>query len=160
MDKNDKRADEAQWDAVTPDVSLGKSVRVRGYELHRMPLGQYLRVTQRLQSLPQTLARACFPGMSAAQILEKLRRVDAQMLSELAVRAMLAAPQEAVSLLAACTGIDEDTLLADENIGLDGAAELAEACFELNRLGNFMQAAARLAAKAKTGMRGSDGSSA
>lgn len=144
MWKKEKAADKA-----SPMVSLGKTRVVRGYTIRRLPLGAYLEMLDAIKTMPETLAKACFPGMSAAQVLAKLKRIDAAMLSEITVRAMVAAPAEAVHLLAKCTGIDEETLLEDENIGLDGAAEMMEACFELNQIENFMQAAARLAARAK-----------
>lgn len=147
---------------VTPASSLGKSASVRGYEIRRMPLGRYLEVLEAMKELPGTLAKACFPGMDAAQVLAKLKKIDSGMLAEIAVKAMLAAPKEAVRILSLCTGIPQDALLKDENIGLDGAAELAETVWKLNQLTNFTQAAARLAAnvKAKTNEIQRDGSSA
>lgn len=152
MDMNAKK------DRVTPAVSLGKSMQVRGYTIKRLPLGRYLEMLEMLRETPEMLIKACFPGQSAAQVLAQLKRIDASMLSEIMMRAMTAAPAEAVRLLAYCTGIDEKTLLEDENIGLDGAMEMAEACYEINQLGNFMQAAGRLAAKAKKSLTRTDGS--
>ena len=149
---------EKPTDKVTPIVSLGKKMVVRGYTIRRLPLGEYLEMLEMIKTMPETLARACFPGMSAGQVLAQLKKIDAAMLAEIASRAMLAAPAEAVHLLSKCTGIDEQTLLEDENIGLDGAAEMMEACYELNQIGNFMQAAARLAAKAKASITRTDGS--
>lgn len=152
MEKNAKK------DRVTPAVSLGKSMQVRGYTIRRLPLGRYLEMVEMLRETPEKVIKACFPGQSAAQVLAQLKRIDAAMLSDITMRAMTAAPAEAVRLLSYCTGIDEKTLLEDEGIGLDGAMEMAEACYELNQLGNFMQAAARLAAKAKESMTRTDGS--
>lgn len=140
---------EKKCDKVTAAVSLGKSATVRGYEIRRLPLGRYLEMIEMIKGMPQTLMQACFPGKSALEILMELKRIDAAMLGEIAVRAMAAAPKEAVRILAYSTGIDEETLLADEEIGLDGAAEMAEAVYEINKLGNFTQAVMRLAAKAK-----------
>lgn len=136
-------------DKVTASVSLGKSATVRGYEIRRLPLGRYLEMIEMIKGMPQTLMQACFPGKSALEILMELKRIDAAMLGEIAVRAMAAAPAEAVRILAYCTGIDESMLLEDENIGLDGAAEMAEAVYEINQLGNFTKAVLRLTAKAK-----------
>ena len=130
-------------------MSLGKSKEVRGHTIRRLPLGAYLEMIEMVKEMPQKLIEACFPGMSAVQILVQLKTIDAAMLSEIAVRAMTAAPAQAVRLLSHCTGIDEKILLEDTNIGLDGAAEMVEAVYELNHIGNFMQAATRLVAKAK-----------
>lgn len=145
-------------DKVTAAVSIGKTANVRGYEIKRLPLGRYLEMTEMLRTMPETLMKACFPGMTAVQILAMLKNVDAAMLSDMVVRCMMAAPKEAVRILAFCTGIDENTLLEDEEIGLDGAGEMIEAVWEINKLGNFMQAANRLVAKAKESMTRTDGS--
>lgn len=147
-----------KYDKVTPSVSIGKSAQVRGYVIHRLPLGKYLEMTEMIKEMPQKMIAACFPGKSAMEILAQLKEIDAAMLSDLCIRAMAAAPAEAVRLIAHCTGIDEKTLLEDENIGLDGAAEMLEAVFELNKIENFMQAAGRLVAKAKASMTRTDGS--
>lgn len=146
-----------KYGKVTAAVSLGKSMEVRGYTIRRLPLGKYLEMTEMIKELPQKLIAACFPGKSAVDILVMLKSIDAAMLSEICIRALTAAPAEAVHILAHCTGIDEQTLLEDEDIGLDGAAEMIEAVFELNKIGNFMQAAGRLAAKAKASMTRTDG---
>ena len=140
---------EKKYDKVTAAVSLGKSMTVRGYVIRRLPLGKYLEMIEMMKALPQTLMQACFPEKSALEILMQLKNIDAAMLGEIAVRAMAAAPAEAVRILSHCTGIDEETLLTDEYIGLDGAAEMAEAVYEINQLGNFTKAVLRLAAKAK-----------
>lgn len=148
---------EKAMDKVSPVVSLGRTAVVRGHTIRRLPLGRYLEMTEMLRDAPKRVMQACFPGQSAAQVLGQLKRIDAAMLSEIMMRLMVAAPAEAVRLLAYCTGIEEKVLLEDENIGLDGAAEMVEACYEINQLGNFTQAAVRLAAKAKESMTRADG---
>lgn len=134
---------------ISPALSLDKSAIVRGYEIRRLPLGRYLEVIEALKALPEKLAAACFPGMDAAQILRQLKKIDSAMLATIAVRAMTAAPQEAVRILSLCTGVAPERLLEDEAIGLDGAAEMAETAYEINQIGNFIQAAGRLAAMVK-----------
>ena len=140
-------------------LSVACSETVRGYEVKRLPLGEYLRVMEALREAPKTVMRVCFPGMDAAGMLDALRHIDAQSLADLLFRAMDAAPDEAIKVLGLMTGIPADVLYADPAIGLDGAAELAEAFWRLNGLENFIRAAARLAAKlreikAKTGCSG------
>ena len=66
-------------DKVTAAVSIGKTVNVRGYEIKRLPLGRYLEMTEMLRTMPETLMKACFPGMTAMQILAMLKNVDAAM---------------------------------------------------------------------------------
>ena len=127
-------------------LSVKMSETVRGYEVKRLPLGEYLRTMEALRDMPQTVMRVCFPEMDGAQMLQSLTRIDAKGLAQLVLRAMDVVPDEAIRLLSILTGVPEDAIFADPAIGLDGAAELAEAFWRLNGMENFTAAAARLAA--------------
>lgn len=127
-------------------LSLPESVSVCGHEIRRMPLGRYLLAMEAMSEMPEKLLHACFPGLDAVEALERLRAIDDRMLGELFSRAMRVVPQEAVRLLSIATEIDEETLLTDPSIGLDGAAEMAQACMEINGIENFTRAAAKMAA--------------
>lgn len=127
-------------------LSVKMSETVRGYEVKRLPLGEYLRAMEALRDMPQTVMRVCFPEMDGAQMLQSLTRIDAKELAQLVLRAMDVVPDEAIRLLSILTGVPEDAIFADPAIGLDGAAELAEAFWRLNGMENFTAAAARLAA--------------
>lgn len=133
----------------TVALSLPQSETVRGYEIRRLPLGGYLAALEELRRAPGNPLAACFPGKTPVQALDALRAVDKDDVAALCVRALCAMPQEAVRLLSALTGVKEDALLDDPNVGLDGAAEMAEAFFRLNRIENFMEAVGRLAAGMK-----------
>lgn len=142
----------------SPALSVKSSERVRGYEVRRLPLGEYVQVMEALRELPQTVLDACFPGLSAPQMLQKLKGVDREGLAELCYRALDVAPGEALRLLSLLTGVPEDALFADPAIGLDGAMELLEAFWRLNGIENFIQAVRRLAAQARA-LRAKAGSS-
>ena len=124
--------------------SLRTSVGVRGYTLQRLPLEGYLNAVERLKDLPGGLLEACFPGMTLSGILDQLKQIDEKTLTRLAVSAFAVAPQYIVRLIAELTGIPEEKLLRDEQIGLDGLAEIVEAFWKLNGLGNFTAAIRRL----------------
>lgn len=139
-------------------LSLKESEMVRGYEIRRLPLGEYLRALDALRQAPRTLLAACFPGEDAAQVLARLAKIDADGLGELMLRAMAVVPGEAVRLIAQLTGVPEEKLLGDPQIGLDGVAQMMEAFWRINGLGNFTQAARRAAAAVRAGI-GRTGSS-
>ena len=139
-------------------LSLKESEMVRGYEIRRLPLGEYLRALDALRQAPRTLLAACFPGEDAAQVLASLAKIDADGLGELMLRAMAVVPGEAVRLIAQLTGVPEEKLLGDPQIGLDGVAQMMEAFWRINGLGNFTQAARRAAAAVRAGI-GRTGSS-
>lgn len=127
-------------------LSTKSGEMVRGYEVRRLPLGEYLRALDALKETPRTLLNACFPGEDAAQALAHLSHIDADMLEQLLIRAMTVVPGEAVRLVSALTGVSEEALLTDPEIGLDGAAEMIEAFWRINGLSNFTRAARRAAA--------------
>ena len=140
-------------------LSVKCSETVRGYEVKRLPLGEYLRVMEALREAPTTVMRVCFPQMDMAQMLERLKRIDANGLTELILQAMDVVPDEAIKLISLISGIPADALYADPAIGLDGTAEILEAVWRLNGIENFTRAAQRMAAKLsalgqKTGSRG------
>lgn len=144
------------WDSAA--LSVRKGEMVRGYEIRRLPLGEYLRTLEALRETPRALLCACFPGVDAAQAIERLAHIDADGLTELLMRAMTAVPAEAVRLVSLLTGVPQDRLLDDPQIGLDGMAQMLEAFWRINGLGNFTQAARRAAAAMRAGI-GRTGSS-
>ena len=80
-----------------------------------------------------------------------ITQIDADGLSELLLRAMAVVPGEAVRLIAQLTGVPEEKLLGDPQIGLDGVAQMLEAFWRINGLGNFTQAVRRAAAAVRAG---------
>ena len=127
-------------------LSVKCSETVRGYEVRRLPLGEYLRVMEALTEAPGTIMRVCFPGLAAAEPLGRRRAVGGQGLGKRMLPGMGGVPDEAIRLISLLTGIPADALYADPAIGLDGTAELLEAFWRLNGIENFMRAASRLAA--------------
>lgn len=128
-------------------LSVKCSETVRGYEVKRLPLGEYLRVMEAVREMPERVMKICFPQMDAMQMLGKLRTIDAQGLTEMMLRALEVVPDEGIRLLSLLTGIPADALYADPVIGLDGAAEMIEAFWRLNGIENFIRAAERMAAR-------------
>ena len=122
------------------ELSLPKSRSVRGYEIRRLPLGKYLQAMEMLRQAPERIICGCFPDKSTQDALREMRHIDAQKFLTLAVSGTGAALEEIVRLLALAMDIDETVLLTDENVGLDGLAEMAEAFWELNGIGNFIVA--------------------
>ncbi|HPF86505.1 MAG TPA: hypothetical protein PK537_00460 [Candidatus Limiplasma sp.] len=143
------------------DVSLPKSVTVRGCEIRRMPLGKYLQAIRLLETFPRETAQKLVPGGDLADVLEALKALDRSRLIDLALKALAVVPAQTVALIAALTDIPQDTLLNDEAIGADGLLEIAEAWLTVNDTENFMRAAgrvrqriSRLAATLKPGCKG------
>jgi hypothetical protein len=144
---------------VVRNLSLSNSRKVRGYEIKRMPIGAYIVAMEKLQNFPAEAMEAMFPGMDADAILKQLKTIDTALLGQLAMRAFTALPKHASALISALTGIPEDKVLNDPNIGLDGLIEITGAWIEVNGIENFFKAARDLMEKVKTQAAGSKGSS-
>lgn len=122
-------------------LSIPKGVTVRGYTIKRLPLGKYLEAVDMMSELPQEMMRACFPGKTEMQALAEMKVLASDGIPALLIRMAASAPKQILPLISLATGIDEKTLLEDENIGLDGLAEMVEAFMKVNRIENFINAA-------------------
>jgi len=143
------------------DVSLPRSVTVRGCEIRRMPLGKYLQAINMLERFPRETAAKLVPDGDVADVLDALKTLDRQKLIDFALKALAVVPGQAAGLIAALTEIPEETLLNDERIGADGLMEIINAWLEVNAAENFILAAGRvrqkivrLAATVKPGFKG------
>ena len=143
------------------DLSLPKSITVRGYEIRRMPLGKYLQAIRLLETFPRETAEALVPDGNLADVLDALKTLDRATLIDLALKAVSVVPVQAVALIAALTDIPQERLLHDEAIGADGLMEILDAWLTLNNMENFLLAArrvmqkiSRFAATLKTGCKG------
>ncbi len=130
-------------------LSLPQSQTVRGYEIHRAPLGTFLQTVKQLQDFPEQMMKSLFPGMDLQAILLALKTSDSDFLGKLIVRALSIVPEQALKLIAKLTDIPETKLKSDPQIGIDGLAEIVLAWFEVNQIENFMRTASGLLAKTK-----------
>ena len=126
------------------DVSLPRSVTVRGYEVRRMPLGKYLQAIRMLETFPRAAAEKLTPDGDLAGVLDTLRTLDRGKLIDLALRALAVVPDQAMELIAALTDIPQERLINDEAIGADGLMEILDAWLTVNDTENFIRAAGRV----------------
>jgi len=74
-----------------------------------------------------------------------VKMMDASAMKTVILKAAQLAPGFAVKLFAEISGMEEEKLLNDPDVGLDGLFELMEAFWEVNGLENFFRGAARMA---------------
>lgn len=135
-------------------LSLPKSRTVRGYEIRKMPIGAFLEACSLLEELPGTALRLLFPEKKEGDILAELAGLDKDKLQELFLRALTVLPGEMVRLFARLSGVEEQALLEDARIGLDGLGEMAEAWLEVNGIENFIKTMGALGKRAQALMGG------
>jgi hypothetical protein len=126
------------------DVSLPRSVTVRGCEIRRMPLGKYLQAIRTLETFPRTAAEKLTPDGDLAGMLDTLKTLDRGKLIDLALKALAVVPDQIMELIAALTDIPLDKLMGDETIGADGLMEILDAWLTVNDTENFILAAGRV----------------
>ena len=138
-------------------LSIPKSKTVRGYEIKRLPLGKYLQIVETINDLPQELMHAAFPGKTEMQAIAELKILTTDGIPALFLKLATAMPARAMQLISLATNVPEEKLLEDENIGLDGAAEMLQAVIEVNGLENFIKAVKTISSQVKAAIR-KDGS--
>lgn len=132
---------------TSPCLSLAQEKEVRGYLIRRLPLGAYIKAAQSLQSLPDTVLEALFPGEDAKSALLKLRHLTPETAVGAIARGLTALPTPLLKVCALLTGVPEHALRDDPEIGADGLMEMLEAVVEVNHLGNFTKAVWALSAR-------------
>ena len=135
-------------------LSLPKSRTVWGYEIRKMPIGAFLEACSLLEELPGTALRLLFPEKKEGDILAELAGLTKDRLQELFLRALAVLPGEMVRLFARLSGVEEQALLEDSRIGLDGLGEMAEAWLEVNGIENFIKTMGALGKRAQALMGG------
>ena len=131
------------------DKSLGRSRKVCGYEIKRMPLGVFLAAMRHVEDTPKELLAAMWPDKSAAQLLAEIKTISPEGVLDIALRALSVAPALVTGLLSELLGVPEEKLLNDEQIGLNGIRKMLEAWLEVNEIEDFTRAARPLAARLK-----------
>lgn len=119
-----------------------------------MPIGAFLEACSLLEELPGTALRLLFPEKKEGDILAELAGLDKDKLQELFLRALAVLPGGMVRLFAKLSGVEEQALLEDARIGLDGLGEMAEAWLEVNGIENFIKTMGALGKRTRALMGG------
>lgn len=120
-------------------LSFPKSKTVCGYEIKKMHLGAWLKAVERLQDLPADIIRSCFPGKTIDGIIGELSSANENSITNILSGILSAAPSYAIGFISELSGIDEDMLLTDPEIGSDGLIDIIFAIVEVNRLGESVR---------------------
>lgn len=131
-------------------LSLGKSKVIYGYEVKKMPIGAYLKAMERIKNMPEDFIETCFPGQSLQEVFDSLTKLDEIDLKRLILSVMTTAPKYAIALISELIEVDEEQLINDENIGINGIIDLCIAFIEVNKLGEAFAGVKELRQKIKT----------
>jgi len=120
--------------------SLPKTVKVCGYEIKKMPMGAFLNALETIQTAPTKILNAIWPGKTLDEVLFDLKHLDEQMLVQLITGALSTAAPMLLSMLSELSGIPEEKLREDPNIGPAGIVEIIKTVWEVNDLKNVVAA--------------------
>lgn len=131
----------------TVRTSVPKARKVCGYTIQRLPFGAYLQAAERLPGLLSETAKECFPGMEPADVLEMLKHIKESEIAALVTRIVAVAPKHLLGIVSDLSGIPEERLMNDPEIGASGLLEIIRALWEVNNLKNVAAAVMELAPK-------------
>ena len=117
--------------------SIPKSKNLYGIEIKKLPLGAYLDAIDSIKNIPEILLSKSFPGLSPDQVMNKLKKMDQDMLIEAAGNLIVAVPEQALRFTSALIGVEYDRLRDDPDIGLNGIKEIIVEFWKINDMQSF-----------------------
>ncbi len=117
--------------------SIPKSKNVYGIEIKKLPMGAYLNAIESIKDLPLILLEKSFPGMTTDQVLSKFKKMDQDMLIEIAGNLLVSVPEQVLRFIAALIGVEYERLRDDPNIGLNGIKDIMVDFWKVNDLQSF-----------------------
>lgn len=119
--------------------SLPKSSTIHGIEIKKLPLGAYLDAIDSIKNLPELLLKESFPGLSTDQIMQKVKKMDENLLLEVVGNLMVQVPEQALRFIGALLSVEYETLRNDPSIGLNGIKDILKEFWKVNDMGSFFQ---------------------
>ena len=117
--------------------SVPKSKIVHGIEIKKLPLGAYLNAIESIKNIPEILLNNSFPGLTPDEVLEKLKKIDQDMLFEIAGNLLVTIPEQALRFIASLIGVEYERLRDDPEIGLNGIKNILVEFWKINDMQNF-----------------------
>lgn len=117
--------------------SIPKSKNIHGIEVKKLPLGAYLDAIDSIKNLPEMLLQKSFPDLTPDQVLDKFKKMDQDMLIEVAGNLLVAVPEQAIRFIAALIGVEYERLREDPDIGLNGIKNIIVEFWKLNDMQSF-----------------------
>lgn len=127
------------------NLSFPREKAVCGITVKKLRLGKFIELIEHLAAIPGELLEELFPGRTADGVLTLLINAESGELSDMLRRAAVVIPREIVALTANMIGVNEETLLENDEIGPTELLMLIEAFIEVNNLRNFMLPARNIA---------------
>ena len=118
-------------------TSIPKTKNIHGIEIKKLPLGAYLNAIDSIKNLPEMLLQKSFPDLTPDQVLEKFKKMDQDMLIEVAGNLLVAVPEQALRFIASLIGEEYERLRDDPDIGLNGIKDIIKEFWKINDMQSF-----------------------
>ena len=115
-------------------LSLGNSVVLYGYEIKKLPIGDYLRALSKISGAKEEIAEKAFNGLTLTEALSRINTMKGKELADFLAYFVENAPRAVLAFVCELTGIDAEKIVSDEKVGLLGMLEIIDAFVEVNGL--------------------------
>ena len=89
------------------------------------------------KNLPELLLHKSFPGLTPDQVLTKFKKMDQDMLIEVAGNLLVAVPEQALRFISALISVEYEQLRDDPDIGLNGIKDIIKEFWKINDMQSF-----------------------
>jgi len=128
-DKSDKNA---------ATLSLPQRKELYGIKIEKLPIGRYIEAIESFENLPQILIKEVFPDSTPDEVLQKLKRMNEDMLIEIAGNMFKTIPEQLLKFISKLLKCDYDYLY--NNITPSQLLEVLTELWKMNDVSNFINA--------------------
>lgn len=118
-------------------TSIPKTKNICGIDIKKLPLGAYLNAIDSIKNLPELLLHKSFPGLTPDEVLTKFKKMDLDMLIEVAGNLLVAVPEQVLIFISALIGVEYERLRDDPDIGLNGIKDIIKEFWKINDMQSF-----------------------
>lgn len=123
------------WKDKSVSMSLPESKTVHGVEIKKVPVGKYIQVLKKAETIPEILMEGCFPGKNLDELLSALTTADRTELVGVVGRLLATAPELFVDVAAQILDLDREAVMNE--FTPKQLLDIWTAFWELNELSDF-----------------------
>ena len=122
-------------DATERSVPVLKTLH--GVQIKKLPNGAYITALNKIQDMPETIIKGCFPGQDIDDIFKYFKNINSDNLVVLAGKLLANVPEQFLKFVSELTDIPYDVLF--NVLTPPETLDILEALWRLNDLGPFFK---------------------
>ncbi len=120
-------------DATERSIPVLKTLH--GVQIKKLPNGAYITALNKIQDMPETIIKGCFPGQDVDDIMKFFENINSDNLVVLAGKLLANVPEQFLKFVSELTDIPYDVLM--NKLTPSETLDILEALWGLNDLGHF-----------------------